>query len=526
VRDRGGRLHRCQACAASWDRRARFCGTCGAPLLDTAPDPAARRAPRRWARRLGLAGAILLVGLATTTLGEDLAGQLLAHRPDPVVAMPDAGELVEREPSSPEERREALAPFDPNRTRCVPTGCELWRRPVADHVESPTVGGGNLAFIEHEEVVAVDVQTGAELWRSALPERPAGAASAAGMLGMRSVGGDERTVVVANEWGVRLLSRAGEIRWETVFDTPQSYVGVASVTEEVVVLAEEDLSIPAITEDEGSTEVWQESLQRLTVFDARTGLLRWRSDPFPQVFLGISGDLLTAFDGEGVRWIDAGSGQMVSSLPTGDQARQHTWVEQVGDLYLVNTWLPDDVGRAWVVDDRDLDVLAELEGAIAAAVEVDDRVVLLLFRDSGRGPVEREAVAVGSDGAIRWHLPLDPGTRHSCCPSAIGLEGGLVRLGDGDGVEPVVIDVTSGALHDHDPLASLASAAGTELWPFGPGLIMQRTGAQASVIHDHRGRLLTVHGGAWPVHLDDRVPPDTPILLMGDQELVAVHFPP
>jgi hypothetical protein len=526
VRVREGPFRRCPTCAASWDRRARFCGTCGAPLLETADDPAARRGLQRWARRLGLAGAVLLVGFGTATLGDDLVGELLAHRPDPVVAMPDADELVEREPASSEERSEALAPFDPARASCSPRGCELWRRPAADWVESPTVGGGNLAFVEHEEVVAVDVQTGEELWRAPLPERPAGAASAAGTIGMALLGGDDHTVAVANQWGVRLLSRAGELRWDTDFETPKDNVAVMSVTDDVVVLAEEDPSTSVIIdedEDEGSTiEVW---LKRLTVLDARTGQLRWTSDPVHQVFTGISGDLLAVFDGEQVQWLDAQSGQTVSSLPTGDRAHQDAWVERVGDLYLVNRWLPDAVGRAWLLDGRDLAVLAELEGSIVASVEVADRVVLLLTRDSGLGPVEREAIAVGTDGTIRWRLPLESGSRHRCCANVIVLEGGLVRLDDG-GVEPVVVEAATGVLQDRDPLAELPDGEEQELWPLRPGLFVQRTGAQTSVIHDHRGRQLTVHGTAWPVYLGAHVPPDTPILLMGDNELVAVRFPP
>jgi hypothetical protein len=525
VRVRRDRLRHCEGCAASWDRRARFCGTCGAVLDDTVPDPAVRHDRRRWVRRLGLVGAVLLVSLATVTSGGQLAGQLLAHRPDPVVAMPDVDELVEREPASPEARREALAPFDPDRSSCTPPGCELWRRPVSDWLESPTVGGGNVAYIDSEEVIAVDLHSGEELWRSALPERPAGASSAAGMVGVSSLGGDQRTVAVASHWGVRLLSRTGDLRWETVFETPHGYVGVAAVTDDVVVMIEEELPTPVITEGESSTEVWQASLQRLVAFDARTGQLRWSSDLFPQVFSGASGDLFAVFDGAGVRWLDGPSGRTVSSLPTGDPQDQATWVERVGGMYVVSTWPPEDVGRVWLVDDRDLAVLAELEGGIAAATEVDDLTVVLLVRDRGWGPVELEAVAVEADGTIRWHVPLEPGARSSCCPIAVGLEEGLVRVAGGGG-DPVVIDVASGAVLEHDPLASFAGDEGEEVWQLRPGLFARQTDPSTLVIHDRRGRQLTLQGGVWPLYVEGVVTPDTPMLFVGDRELLAVHFPP
>jgi outer membrane protein assembly factor BamB len=484
-----------------------------------------------------MAGAMLLVIVLAASVGDEIVAQLVAHRPDPAVAMPDADELVEREGLSPEARRDALAPFDPTRTRCTPTGCERWRRPTADWVDSATVSGGNLVLVERDEVIAVDMHTGEERWRSPVPEATGSDTSETESIGfgMANVMGNASTVAIANRWGVWLLSAAGEVRWQTDLETPSSSVWVSRVTDEVVVLVhEEDQPGMVVNEDgtidettDGSAaEEWAVPMQRVTVLDAWTGELRWALDPVVQVFSEVSGDLVAVFDGTAVRWLDTLSGGTVSSLRTSDQPEDHTWVHRLGDHYAVTTWSSDDHGRTLLVDGRDLDVLVDLEGAVVASADVDDVVVLLLGHDSGRGPLEREALALGSDGAIRWRLPLPPTSRNSCCPSVIGLEDGLVRIADGGGVEPVVLDAASGTRQDHDPLARLADADEDESWQLRPGLVMQRTGPLAFTFHDLRGRQLTVQGEAWPLYLTDSAPPGAPILLLGRNELVAVEFPP
>jgi hypothetical protein len=536
VRVRRGGTRSCADCGASWDRRARFCGTCGSLLPDADPDTAARRGRDAWVGRLTITGAMVLVIALAASVGDEIVAQLVAHRPDPAVAMPDADELVEREGLSPEARRDALAPFDPTRTRCTPTGCEQWRRPTADWVDSATVSGGNLVLVERDEVIAVDIRTGEERWRAAIPEATGSDTSETENIGfgMASVMGNASTVAIANRWGVRLLSEAGEVQWQTDLELPPSSVWVSRVTDEVVVLVHEE-GQPGMIVDENGTidettdgtaeEAWAAPLQRVTVLDARTGELRWALDAVVQVFAELPGDLVTVFDGEAVRWLDTLSGQTVSSLPTSDQPEDHIWVHRLGDHYAVTTWTSEEPGRTLLVDGSDLDVLVDLEGEVVASAEVDDDVVVLLRHDSGRGPLEREVLALGSDGLSRWRVPLPPTSRNSCCPSVIGLEDGLVRIADGGGVEPVVLDAASGARQDHDPLARLADGVDDESWQLRPGLVMQRTGPLAFTLHDLRGRQLTVQGEAWPLYLTDGAPPDAPIVLLGRNELVAVDFP-
>jgi hypothetical protein len=495
-------------------------------------------------RRLGLSlgAAILVAGLATWVAAADVRLPGFSEPSDPDVALPAPDTVpAGRGPTGP-EREAALAPFVPGRFTCQPTGCELWRRPMTDWLLDPEPVAGMLAFLEAGELLAIDVWSGEVRWRTPLDrllEAATQARSGWGAWGPQ-LGGDADRLAVATTSGVQVLTRHGEPLWAAEVDlgdqihhvvvTPSS-VGVASSAWPDAPLDADDAT--SEPDDDVMDHDWPEPPQQLTVFDARTGEPRWTRDDLRHTYglRSSTADVFVVQARTSAEILDAATGDVRAAVDTGPAG----WVIPFHDLLVVHV---DDaeveeevaaVATSRIVDAADGTVRQEFEGYLFPLTVAGEVTILLRSTDGPRfgradAPPDREAIAIGPEGEVRWRLELVVEDGDSCCPTVIDLGDGSVRVAAGPGFPAVVVDAATGAVRDGDPLAAALSDETQEHRQLGASTILRRTDDGLGALFDSTGRRVDLQGANWfPFWVDPG--PDAPVLLHADGHLVAIDFP-
>jgi outer membrane protein assembly factor BamB len=529
------RTRLCTDCGRSWGGPARFCGRCGAVLAGPPPASGPTGSSRPRPLVLGL-GAVLLVGsLVTWGARADLDLPRLTHRADPSVALPDADDVPTGQGPSGAERDAALAPFTPGRFSCQPIGCERWRRPLTTWAYSASAAAGTLAFVESGELVALDLQTGRDLWRAPLArdlEATPLPHDAWGPWGP-AVGGNDDLVAVATTAGVQVLTRRGEPLWTSSLELGDHVHQVLVTSSSVGIVYstgrdtdEAVLDASGEEADDGPSEDWSEPPQHLAVFDARTGAPSWSRSGLLHAYPArmSTADVFAVHEGEEVQILGARDGEIRFATPVSREG----WTDMIGDLVLVYD-LDDVAMTVRLVDARDGTVRQELPGYLHALTMVDDLTVFLRsddgprFGDSDARPGQREAIAIDRDGDIRWRHPLRTDHADDCCPTALMLASGKLRLAAGPGAPARIVDPVSGEVGGEDPLEDVLTSAAEAHWQLGASTVIRHGGRAPAAVFDGDGRRVDLQGTDWsPLWIDFQ--PGAPVLIHADGHLIALGF--
>jgi outer membrane protein assembly factor BamB len=411
----------CEDCGRSWPARtSRFCGRCGQALRPAAAD---RR--RSWSRRASVLAVVSLLAVAVSGLvgvGVRFAGAL-ADRPVASVELPPASTSPLQRGLTGDEAAAALAPFDPDRLRCEPAGCERWRLDVPGGIDGAARLGELLVLQLDQQLVAIDTASGERRWSAPL-DAPGGEAPARpGQREPRMMAADDGHLALARSAGdLRVIDRAGRHRWSVPAPAPAWIWEVRLVGDVVVTVG------PPPSPADGSTAVH--------AFDVEDGSPRWTRfvqglTHHDELFAHLGDDVLAR--------LDPGTGEVVE---------RYTGATALTPLGHGLVLLTDEVAqRSWVVAAGDGDPRATFEGLLETHLDTADHVYALLVPD-GRGP-DRELVAIAADGTPRWQRTIDLGD--SCCPTlALTDDGALyVRRSSGAGQ---VLDAETGADRPHrDP---------------------------------------------------------------------------
>jgi outer membrane protein assembly factor BamB len=475
----------CPSCGRAWPARtSRFCGRCGDALTLGQDLRPRRRLPRGAviAGTLGVAAAALA---GMTAVGAQVVDAVSA-RPDPEVELPRSSEIPAQRGLTGQEAEAALAPFDPDRLRCEPAGCERWRLDLPEGVDDAVRFGDLLVLQTEGELVGLELTSGERRWEVTLDDVDGDAASDRTGTRLSAVGDDH--LVIAGETGdLQVFDQEGRRRWQVPAPSPAWIWEVHAVAG--VVLTVGPPPSPAL----GSTQ--------LHAFDVRDGTPRWST--VVNELVHADDQLLAITDDEQLVRLDPESGAVVASLGGAAWAAPLT-----EDLLLL--WHPDS-DLTTVVDADDGAPHLTLDGAIDTTLE-GDGTVFLQVQDVQR-PDEREIVALGLDGELRWRrrVPLD--LRGGCCPGLAATDEGELFVADPDG-GGWLLDQTTGADRPHRDLPPIPPGdwwTGNLAVQHGPGGQLRLTGADGSA--------LVPTPTAWLLL-------DEPVVLAGRGGLLAVDLLP
>lgn len=452
---RRARTVACPSCHARWDAdQARFCGWCGVALRRTAVPDGEVREPRQWPRRLVWTGGVLagVAVLATVALLAD-GLRLPRSRPDRAVELADDGDAVvaQGEPLSREERAELLAPFDPNRLRCEPEGCEVWRRDLTDRqgLHTNVVAFGGLVVVNvGNDVTAYDAASGEERWRQRWPAESARAAANWTTI----LGGEDGEVVVLSrpERGDLLaLRRDGSVAWRDAAAGQIHNLQVAGDT-----LLTSSLRLPA---EPGAIGEAGASTENVRARDLASGAIRWERAATSLV--NVSDRVVLAREPDGVVVLDLASGTELARRDLGPDP----WLYPVGAVLL--SYGPDDEQALLSTDLEplpgldDLSELYPLEGA-------EQILALRNGRTEADGTATPDQLLlVGGDGRIRWSVDLattTPGTARLCCPQPQVRDGVLLLPAFGGRDDWTALSLADGG--PVDAPAGIATPPGDQVW--------------------------------------------------------------
>lgn len=502
----------CPSCGAGWDaERARFCGSCGLPLrrpdlptVDSASDG-------RWPRRLGWIGGGVAAVAALTAVAVMVDGlQLPRARPDPGVELADddGGIVPEGEPPSAAERAALLAPFDPNRLRCEPRGCEVWRLDLTSGV-FPHSGNGHvevapfgdlIVISSRDHIVAVDAVTGAVRWEQTWPadeDRQRGS----GWTVMLATDDEAVLVLARPERGYLLaLDREGTRLWNTPTGDRFHNVAVIGSTLLAAHGATGDLF------DETGQRITDPG-ETLTAFAATTGQQLWERTG--ATLMTWSERVAVVRDGDDVAVVDLDSGGDLARRPLEPDA----WLYPYGGVLL----LFGQESQALL--GPDLQPLPGLERLVEIQPLEDDEhhVIAIRRADGADGTAGASHVTlVDGDGVVVWDVEMNdsPSSIVLCCPNPRLLDDAVVLPPPTGTSEPVWLDRDDGSRVDPGDFAP-APAEGDVWWLSSSTAIEQR--------HDgfglfHDGNAVDVHGqSGWPI---TREPP---FVIMDGRSLLAVQ---
>lgn len=549
------RVVACTACAATWtDRRARYCGRCGVPLggsgdLPPGTDTAARRRARlRLAGILtaAVAAAVLAVAASVTDLLSFQRGG------DPEVALPTPEVLPTGNRLEPDETRALRQQVDPNRLRCEPRGCELWRRSMPSGSVSMgymgVIGLDDLVvMLEYTDLVALDRGTGELRWREPLDDLlPDGATIARDGANewqlLTAI--DDDAVVVSTPHHVALVGEGGHRRWVMpvtsqfwageVVDGRILLHGDRSGREALTVLDADDGSI--VWEREGSFYTTQiqdgyvltSSSRRVEVMSLADGQVVWSHEfgPDSPFFGGTHHETWLADNAVMVVAPDTGQ------LAVFDMATGLAWTREYdagGWPVLADTWVAFPQSDSPDVTLVDTATGAELTTFANATInewtEVEDAWVLLLTpRDirpddnDERHPRGARLVAIDRDGDVMWEHAVEM-ERRCCTWLAPGDPGVVAVMTDGDTAGTVTalrVDVASGTILEVTGDAANPGAHGWQAtdgtWVgWGDNDVTLRRG-------DHSARVFPAN--VWP-QLEG-----TPWIFATDSEIIGVQLMP
>ncbi|MEX2505111.1 MAG: PQQ-binding-like beta-propeller repeat protein [Egicoccus sp.] len=480
----------CPACGARWDAgRARFCGWCGRALRATDLSTDEEAAPRRWPRRVAWAGGAMagittLVALALLVDGLHLPGQ----RSDPTVELADeAGEAVvaQGEPLSDDERAALLAPFDPNRLRCEPEGCEVWRRDLVDRQGAHTNVAplGDLVVVNvGNDITAYDAATGEERWQQRWPASESARASANWTSILGSEDGEVVVLARPERGDLFALRRDGSTAWH---DDRVGQVHNLQVVGDTLLTSSQNL--PA---EPGAIGEAGASSEHLVGRDLASGTVRWEREA---ALMGASEYLLVAQEVGTNVLLDPTTGQELGRRDLGPDA----WLYPVGEVLLS---FGNDEQQALL--SADLEPLPDLEDLTEVHPLADEGLVLALRHGRARVDDERRPdrlMLVDDRGGMRWSVDLDTSPRSArlCCPQPHVRDGVLVLPAIEDDGAWTALSLDDGTRVEVPPGTDSAPQADNVWW------ISARTAIEhlsdGMRLH-HEGMQVAVQGqDSWPV---------------------------
>ena len=394
----------CSHCDAPWDSRtARYCGACGHALTAPALPPA--EGPRR---RHGIRiAALTTVGTLafTAAVAANLDLRLPTRAPDPSVALADEGAVPRGRPVSPELRDTLLAPFDPNRLRCEPAGCERWRIDFDDDMGSVTTFGDLVAVMVDGEVIALDALTGEEVWRA--PTETQG-----DWTQLLPSANHRYLAVISNAaQSVQIIDRDGAIHGSATRARGQ-LAGALFVGDDVLVVGTTARRFSYGGSTDGPDV--QDRVHAWTV----GGDALWTHEQ--SGFLAVTDDAVVVREGEDAVLVDAATGEQRGREPLPDDA----WLYAEGRL-LIESGSPSRPARLRSAEDlRVLPVSEELREVwpvmghgLAIGVRRPPPADTDVANDTDDAPVST-LVLVDEEGVIRWESDLGSILTSSCCPQA------------------------------------------------------------------------------------------------------------
>lgn len=506
----------CPRCDAIWrTETARFCGDCGGPLQTTThrePDP-----PRPWVRvALGLVVTVALVG-AAFAVGGNSSFRVPQRGADPAVELEPGDLAPEGAPLTDAERAEALAPFDPDRLRCEPEGCERWRvefpTDPAQPVHAAVVDDLVVVVAAGAEVRAYDLDSGDERWRAAWPGATDPPPTSMGQAWVQSADGDVIVVSWLVSGHVHALDTAGRTLWHASgvtggrgHITPLGNVVVFIEPTGEVIETETETS-------QGDVTTSVTMLDDLRVRDAATGTLLWEAR---SVDLRAWGDgAFVTTDGTTTSLLDARTGEERARRELPDLG----WLQMTGDTVLHQP--EHDTGNWQLLAGESLEVVAEI-GRFDSLMPTQDGSALVGQNRGDRDTGDRILV-FETDGTLRWEheLSFPAGSIASCCAQ---VEGDVLVLPPAAGTtSPLRFDLADGSrLSDLPPRPGAVPApeGGTGTWWMSPhtALSFDPNGERPNLWHD--GYRVVLHGGgsrAGPLA------PEPPFVFVGESSLVAVQ---
>jgi hypothetical protein len=403
-------------------------------------------------------------------LGAVLAATLLAlPQPDRPLVQAAEVELRSLQPGgrglTGEEAAIALAPFDEDRLRCRPLGCERWWAGGTVAPVSPVLLADLLVVAFDHGLAALDTSTGSRRWEVPLtslePAPETGWNLRAAELILDADGDD--LLVWAPRGFVQLREADGTDRWSVTLPETRR-LWAAELADDVVLVA------GAANSADGPVEV-------VTAYDRRHGTLRWRQRVQWVYETGPDGALVRA-DDDRVVLLDPATGGAAFALEVEDPR----WVSAVGAFFVARA-----DGRSTVLLDRDTGTSVRALQDVADLVELDEATGGLALLVGGRyddpdAPRPARVEAIGRDGTTRWERPV------GCCATLGSSPPGtvVVRVG---GDPPLVLagddgsELTPPPWHPTDELRWLSDAV-----LFAPGartsLVLDRDGARIALEGD------------------------------------------
>jgi outer membrane protein assembly factor BamB len=465
-----------------------------------------------------LAGGWTLRGVTWTSTGPEA----------PTVVLPDAEDVAGEGGLDPRQRAEALAPFDPDRTVCAPTGCELWRRPAQRWWLSWAQVVGDPVVVEDEHLIGLDLQTGAVRWQQPLADELRNDHGGFDLsMGRVMLAGDERLVAFVNPHGVQVVTTegAGPLGGSPPAGGDRDLGGGHRQLGRRGRPAGAAASSIRVR-GRGRGRAVAAFPLRVTAFDGADGAVRWTQQVDRHLAIasaaGAEQDLLLVrSDGLDARARTDRRVSPGSSFPWGRTRSRDTLVGPSPWPISVPGEATERTSLHAVVDGA---VLAEVDGERAASCSRWMAELLVSVRRSGPGGEgsAREVVAFDPDGSVAWSQPFEPGDER-CCPSLLDLGDGRARVADGGAAAALLVDVATGdVLSGGDPIRTVGGAA-SEQWQLGRSLLLEHVGDQAPrYYHDGTGAVLEVSGPGWAAMAADA---GDILVLQSANELIAVRFP-
>lgn len=525
----------CRACDARWDEpTARFCGSCGAPLVATSSmrprarsgtdgiGPTGRRSPSRRRAIVGAAITVLALGAITAAAAGGSGGDLPAQDPGPEVALPPSSGSIGGQLSA--EQQAAIDGFDPDRLRCQPRGCEGWHLPLEEEAGPVAVNEGWLAVLDGTTVRVRPVDDAIDLNDHDTRDGNGGLATIdhdVGWLQTRPLddgeAGPPRRIAVTGEGTALLLwpdllvaiDRDGRERLAIPSSNGRAWY-LEARGDHVVVIGD----LPPGAAPEGTDRL------RISGIDLATGQTGWqRDDIVPRDFIeaGLAGTTATG----SVVLIDTREGSTIWTREVGpDSTVQVTtgpWVVDGGAAAQGGAELLDVVSGEVVARRPESGLLTPIQplADLWVAAWVDDRT------QGGRGP-RANLVALDDAGDQRWQVPLNSMLRGACCPAAIPWRHGTVAIFDPGAPDGrwSVVDAQTGAPRDLPDGATPELPGGENL-----GRVYVPVDAPERLLHESFGRVavLTADGASSIVSDDDiEVVSADPLIVQQGRHLLRV----
>jgi outer membrane protein assembly factor BamB len=416
----------CAGCGLAWSAPARFCGRCGAPLRRTAarrprPRPAFDAVPRTG----GALGAAALVGVVVVFVALGLAG---GDRPPDSAQEVDLDAVVpEGRGLSGEEADRALEPFEPDRLRCRPLGCERWWHPGGMAQVTPAHLPDGLVVAFDDRLAAIDTAAGDVRWTVPLeavqPDPVTGWELRAAEL-VLSADGDDLLVWTPRGF-LQVRDREGGERWSVTLPETRRLWEVELTADTVVVAS--------------SANSANRPIEVVTGFDRQHGTVRWRQRVRWTYGAGADGPLVRTADGRVAR-LDPATGRPAFHLDV-DEPR---WVSTAGAFFVAR------------VEDRTVVLLDRATGEVVRKVENATNVadlrepaggiaLLVAGRHADEDDVPTQVIAVDRDGSTRWERAV------GCCPTLVSSPAQTVAVRKLGGEPPLVLAADDGATLDVPP---------------------------------------------------------------------------